>query len=151
MILYSYIGILYIGNAVSAIPALFSFFLFFVLYFSILFIWIYLIIYFYRKIGLRSRFTMDWTFSGSQYSPCFFLLSCFFFLLLSIAFTRWCNTYLVERMLKVESLSTDLADGVNLCNLLEIISSKQIKYNKQPKLLMQKLGITSIIFIIYLL
>jgi len=54
-------------------------------------------------------------------------------------FTRWCNTYLVERMLKVESLSTDLADGINLVNLLEIISSKQIKFNKQPKLLMQKL------------
>lgn len=57
-----------------------------------------------------------------------------------LAFTRWCNTYLVERMLKVDNLATDLHDGVNLVNLLEIISSKQIKYNKQPKLLMQKLG-----------
>lgn len=41
--------------------------------------------------------------------------------------------------MKVDDLSTDLADGVNLVNLLEIISSKQIKYNKTPKLLMQKL------------
>jgi len=44
-------------------------------------------------------------------------------------------------MLKVEDLSVDLADGINLCNLLEIISSKAIKFNKKPNLLMQKLGI----------
>jgi filamin len=55
-------------------------------------------------------------------------------------FTRWCNTYLVERMLKVDNLQTDFADGVLLINLLEIISSKQFpKYNKNPKIQMQKL------------
>jgi hypothetical protein len=43
-------------------------------------------------------------------------------------------------MLKCDKLQTDLADGVLLINLLEIISSKQIpKYNKNPKIQMQKL------------
>jgi filamin len=55
-------------------------------------------------------------------------------------FTRWVNTYLVERMLKVNSLQTDFADGILLINLLEIISSKSFsKYNKNPKIQMQKL------------
>jgi filamin len=55
-------------------------------------------------------------------------------------FTRWVNTYFVERMLKVDNLQTDFADGVFLINLLEIISSKQFqKYNKNPKIQMQKL------------
>jgi len=43
-------------------------------------------------------------------------------------------------MLKVESLQTDFADGLMLINLLEIISSKPFpKYNKQPRIQMQKL------------
>eukprot|EP01123_Difflugia_compressa_P016275 TRINITY_DN999_c0_g1_i1.p1 TRINITY_DN999_c0_g1~~TRINITY_DN999_c0_g1_i1.p1 ORF type:complete len:746 (+),score=196.58 TRINITY_DN999_c0_g1_i1:57-2294(+) len=55
-------------------------------------------------------------------------------------FTRWVNTYLVERMLKVEKLQTDFADGLMLINLLEIISSKPFPhYNKQPRIQMQKL------------
>lgn len=55
-------------------------------------------------------------------------------------FTRWVNTYLVERMLKCEDIQADLHDGVLLINLLEIISSKSLgKYNKGPKIKMQKL------------
>jgi len=55
-------------------------------------------------------------------------------------FTRWVNTYLKERMLKIDSLETDFADGVTLINLLEIISSKAVgKYNKAPKIRSQKL------------
>uniref|UniRef100_A0A6B2L541 Calponin-homology (CH) domain-containing protein n=1 Tax=Arcella intermedia TaxID=1963864 RepID=A0A6B2L541_9EUKA len=43
-------------------------------------------------------------------------------------------------MLKVESLQTDFGDGLMLINLLEIISSKSFpKYNKQPRIQMQKL------------
>lgn len=49
-------------------------------------------------------------------------------------FTRWMNQFLSERMLKVEDLEEDLKDGVKLCNLLEIISSKSLgKFVKQPK------------------
>jgi tRNA isopentenyl-2-thiomethyl-A-37 hydroxylase MiaE len=54
-------------------------------------------------------------------------------------FTRWVNTYLVNRMLKVDNLMTDLSDGKQLAALLEIISSKEIKVNKAPKIRVQKL------------
>lgn len=42
-------------------------------------------------------------------------------------------------MLKVENLMTDLADGKLLRALLEIISSKEIKINNNPKMRVQKL------------
>jgi filamin len=43
-------------------------------------------------------------------------------------------------MLKVDNLQTDFENGILLINLLEIISSKQFpKYNKNPKIQMQKL------------
>jgi len=54
-------------------------------------------------------------------------------------FTRWVNTYLVNRMMKVDNLMTDLSDGKSLAALLEIISSKEIKINKNPKMRVQKL------------
>jgi len=56
-------------------------------------------------------------------------------------FTRWCNTYLLERRLKVEDLSADLADGKCLISLLEQISSKTVAhtYNKNPKIRVQKI------------
>ncbi|KAL6061848.1 Calponiny domain-containing protein [Balamuthia mandrillaris] len=48
-------------------------------------------------------------------------------------FTRWCNQFLAERRLKVEDLQKDLGDGLNLVNLLEIISSKSLgRFNKKP-------------------
>mmetsp|Transcript_21744 Transcript_21744/g.29891 ORF Transcript_21744/g.29891 Transcript_21744/m.29891 type:complete len:636 (+) Transcript_21744:44-1951(+) len=43
------------------------------------------------------------------------------------AFTRWMNQYLSQRMIKVEDISTDLADGVKLITLLEIISGKKMQ------------------------
>lgn len=50
-------------------------------------------------------------------------------------FTRWANQFLAERMLKIEDLVEDLKDGVKLCELLEIISSKSVgKFNRQPRL-----------------
>jgi hypothetical protein len=56
-------------------------------------------------------------------------------------FTRWCNTYLLERRSKIEDLSLDLADGLNLIALLEQISSKTVapSYNKNPKIRVQKI------------
>lgn len=55
-------------------------------------------------------------------------------------FTKWCNSHLKERMLKIEALETDLADGVMLCALLELISSKKlVGINQKPKIRVQKL------------
>jgi filamin len=55
-------------------------------------------------------------------------------------FTRWANNFLLERMMKIEDLGTDLSDGLLLINLLEIISSKAIPaYNKKPKIRAHKL------------
>eukprot|EP01125_Pyxidicula_operculata_P021818 TRINITY_DN8667_c0_g1_i1.p1 TRINITY_DN8667_c0_g1~~TRINITY_DN8667_c0_g1_i1.p1 ORF type:complete len:745 (-),score=216.17 TRINITY_DN8667_c0_g1_i1:63-2297(-) len=54
-------------------------------------------------------------------------------------FTRWANTYLVERMLKINDLEKDMVDGVLLCNLCEIISSKKIPYNPKPRIHQQNL------------
>jgi len=56
-------------------------------------------------------------------------------------FTRWCNTYLLERRLKIEDITQDLADGKALIGLLEQISSKTVAptYNKNPKIRVQKI------------
>jgi len=55
-------------------------------------------------------------------------------------FTRWCNTYLVERKMVVNDLTKDLATGVLLINLLEQISGKTVapNYAKNPKLRVQQ-------------
>lgn len=51
------------------------------------------------------------------------------------AFTKWANFYLGMRKIKIDNLYTDLADGVALINLLEVIggSSLGYKYNKKPR------------------
>jgi filamin len=50
-------------------------------------------------------------------------------------FTRWANQFLADRMLKINDLQEDLKDGLKLCNLLEIISSKSLgNYNRKPQL-----------------
>jgi len=56
-------------------------------------------------------------------------------------FTRWCNTYLIERKMKVEDLTKDLASGVLLINLLEQISGKEVvkNYAKNPKMRVQQI------------
>jgi filamin len=61
-------------------------------------------------------------------------------------FTRWCNNYLKERKMYITNLETDLANGLMLINLLEIISNKDIgaRYNKAPKIRNQLLENTSI-------
>jgi len=56
-------------------------------------------------------------------------------------FTRWCNTYLIERKLSVNDLTKDLATGILLINLLEQISGKVVatNYAKNPKLRVQQI------------
>jgi hypothetical protein len=55
-------------------------------------------------------------------------------------FTRWCNTYLLEKRLTINDLSTDLESGIALLNLLEQISGKVVatNYTKVPKMRVQK-------------
>eukprot|EP00298_Acanthocystis_sp_HF-20_P002271 c12701_g1_i1.p1 GENE.c12701_g1_i1~~c12701_g1_i1.p1 ORF type:complete len:504 (+),score=153.20 c12701_g1_i1:63-1574(+) len=50
-------------------------------------------------------------------------------------FTKWANLHLNKRNLEITNLQTDFEDGINLINLLEIISDKSLgKYNKAPKM-----------------
>eukprot|EP01103_Thecamoeba_quadrilineata_P003614 TRINITY_DN13370_c0_g1_i1.p1 TRINITY_DN13370_c0_g1~~TRINITY_DN13370_c0_g1_i1.p1 ORF type:complete len:447 (+),score=95.94 TRINITY_DN13370_c0_g1_i1:36-1376(+) len=50
-------------------------------------------------------------------------------------FTRWANNFLQARKLKINDLESDLADGINLINLVEILTNKSIgiKYKTAPK------------------
>jgi filamin len=49
-------------------------------------------------------------------------------------FTRWANQFLAERMLKMNDMQEDLKDGVMICELLEVISSKKVgSFTKKPK------------------
>ena len=55
-------------------------------------------------------------------------------------FTRWCNQSLRSRGMEIEDLQTDFADGLKLIALLEVLSKKSMgRYNKRPKVQMQKL------------
>jgi len=55
-------------------------------------------------------------------------------------FTRWVNDYLSERGMYVKDLKTDLTNGLNLCNLIEILSGKSVgRINKHPKIGIQKM------------
>jgi len=55
-------------------------------------------------------------------------------------FTRWCNSFLVERMTKIEDFEVDFDDGVKLCQLVEIISGQKLgTYKKGAKMRAQKL------------
>jgi len=55
-------------------------------------------------------------------------------------FTNWVNVHLADRNLKIENLTTDLSTGINLINLLEVISAKRFaRYNKSVKFQSQRL------------
>ncbi|XP_020798380.1 alpha-actinin, sarcomeric-like [Drosophila serrata] len=41
-------------------------------------------------------------------------------------FTKWMNSFLIKAKMEVEDLFTDLADGIKLLKLLEIISSEKL-------------------------
>jgi len=54
-------------------------------------------------------------------------------------FTRWVNDYLRQRGLKIKDISTDLSDGIILCNLVEILSKKKVgKWHRHPRVSAQK-------------
>ncbi|KAI9188028.1 alpha-actinin [Blastocladiella emersonii ATCC 22665] len=54
-------------------------------------------------------------------------------------FTKWVNTKLQLRGMAVTDLATELADGVALINLLEIIGDEPLsRYTKSPRLRIQK-------------
>jgi len=50
------------------------------------------------------------------------------------SFSRWCNTVLNKRSIEIKDLEHDFRDGRNLIQLLEILTSKSIKYNKNPRI-----------------
>ena len=51
-------------------------------------------------------------------------------------FTRWANAYLKTRKMHIDDLCTDLADGLVLINLMEILTHEPFpkKYKKNPKM-----------------
>ena len=54
-------------------------------------------------------------------------------------FTKWVNSKLQLQKLKITELVADLADGVKLIELLEIIGDEKLgKFNKTPKMRIQK-------------
>eukprot|EP00457_Paulinella_chromatophora_P004104 gb/GEZN01004114.1/.p1 GENE.gb/GEZN01004114.1/~~gb/GEZN01004114.1/.p1 ORF type:complete len:506 (+),score=132.07 gb/GEZN01004114.1/:196-1713(+) len=54
-------------------------------------------------------------------------------------FTRWTNDYLSEVGEHIDDLKTDLASGIKLIKLLEVLSGKKFgKYNKHPRIGVQK-------------
>lgn len=60
-------------------------------------------------------------------------------------FTRWCNEHLKCVNKYIYNLETDLADGLKLIALLQVLSHKKIaKYNKKPSFRPQKMENISI-------
>lgn len=55
-------------------------------------------------------------------------------------FTRWANEHLKTGNKSIGSLETDLADGLRLITLIEVLAGKQLgKHNKKPSFRSQKL------------
>jgi len=50
-------------------------------------------------------------------------------------FTRWANTFLLDRRIQIEDIESEIRDGVALLQLLEILSDQKIttKYEKKPR------------------
>ena len=62
-------------------------------------------------------------------------------------YTRWVNAKLKPTNKSITDLQTDLANGLNLITLVEVLSKKRIpKYNKKPNFRSQKLENISILF-----
>jgi len=55
-------------------------------------------------------------------------------------FTRWCNNFLIQRNIAMENLEKDIADGIALHSLLEILSGERIdpQPRKNPRIKLQK-------------
>ena len=55
-------------------------------------------------------------------------------------FTRWCNEHLKCVNKRIGSLETDLADGLRLIALLEVLSQKRCgRFNKRPNFRQMKM------------
>jgi actinin alpha len=55
-------------------------------------------------------------------------------------FTKWVNAQIKKRGLAINDLTVDLADGIVLINLYEVISDESLgNYNKQPKMKIQQI------------
>ena len=54
-------------------------------------------------------------------------------------FTKWCNSLLQQRNIKINSVTADFADGTKLIDLLELASKKEItaKYHHKPTMRVQ--------------
>lgn len=60
-------------------------------------------------------------------------------------FCRWANEHLKTIQLHIQSLETDLSDGLRLIALIEVLSQKRMpKYNKRPTFRSQKLENVSV-------
>lgn len=60
-------------------------------------------------------------------------------------FTRWANEHLKTIDRSINSLETDLSDGLRLIALIEVLSQKRMpKYNKRPTFRSQKLENVSV-------
>ena len=60
-------------------------------------------------------------------------------------FTRWANEHLKTIDRSINSLETDLADGLRLIALIEVLSQKRMpKYNHRPTFRSQKLENVSV-------
>lgn len=49
-------------------------------------------------------------------------------------FTAWINYHLSHVDLKVNKLETDLCDGCILCQLCEVLTGEEIKFNPHPRI-----------------
>ena len=60
-------------------------------------------------------------------------------------FTRWANEHLKPRNRRIDSLETDLQDGLNLIALIEELSGKRMpRHSRQPAFRSQKLENVSV-------
>jgi filamin len=57
----------------------------------------------------------------------------------SEAFARWASQFLAKRGMNINDICADFGDGVKLCHLLEVLSSKSVgKFNANPRMRVQK-------------
>jgi hypothetical protein len=65
-------------------------------------------------------------------------------------FSNWCNQKLKDRAIHIDDLFSDLADGISLYNLLEIISKQSLvslgKISKKPRMDIQKIANLNVCF-----
>jgi len=101
----------------------------------------------YFKFKLKCLFKDGWT-NGIQIPSASGLRYANFFLQ---TFTGWANNYLKERILRIKDIEHDLADGIMLINLLEIISHKKLpKYSHVAKTRLVSSSLFPCVYLLYL-